>query len=244
VETAHIVRALRQPVALGAVEILTALTLDQGSDALASRRGLREQLDGHADERAPPRAGRRLDEVLEWLQINGLIAWDSSRDVGDWFFVTRRGSEIANTDSGVAQIQAERRLAVDLHPSIADRVRNQFSLGEYEAAAFLAMREVEIQVRDAAQAPDSSLGVALMKDAFRPEGPLADSRLDAGEQQATMALFWGAIGVFKNPSSHRQVAFSDPVLASEVILLADLLLRLVDRIPGSATNTPTDSDGA
>lgn len=35
--------------------------------------------------------------------------------------------------------------------------------------------------------------------------------------------------VFKNPSSHRQVDFDDPTLASEVILLADLLLRLLDR---------------
>lgn len=45
-----------------------------------------------------------------------------------------------------------------------------------------------------------------------------------------MALFWGAIGVFKNPSSHRQVDFADPTLASEVILLADLLLRMLDQV--------------
>ena len=65
-----------------------------------------------------------------------------------------------------------------------------------------------------------------MKTAFREDGPLSDPSLEAGEQQARMALYWGAIGVFKNPSSHRQVDFDDPTLASEVILLADLLLRL------------------
>jgi hypothetical protein len=39
------------------------------------------------------------------------------------------------------------------------------------------------------------------------------------------------IGIVKNPSSHRQVDFDDPTLASEVVLLADLLLRLLDRSP-------------
>ena len=43
-----------------------------------------------------------------------------------------------------------------------------------------------------------------------------------------MALFWGAIGVFKNPSSHREVNYDDPIVAAEAVLLADLLLRLLD----------------
>ncbi|MBB3082548.1 hypothetical protein [Geodermatophilus sabuli] len=34
--------------------------------------------------------------------------------------------------------------------------------------------------------------------------------------------------MFKNPPSHRQVDYSDPTLASEVVLLADLLLRILD----------------
>ena len=67
-----------------------------------------------------------------------------------------------------------------------------------------------------------------MKRSFTPGGRLAEPSLDSGEQQATMALFWGAIGVFKNPSSHRQVEYDDPTAASEVVLLADLLLRLLD----------------
>ncbi len=45
-----------------------------------------------------------------------------------------------------------------------------------------------------------------------------------------MALFWGAIGVFKNPSSHRQVEYDDPTLASDVVLLADLLHRMLDQV--------------
>jgi uncharacterized protein (TIGR02391 family) len=45
-----------------------------------------------------------------------------------------------------------------------------------------------------------------------------------------MNLFSGAIGLFKNPTSHRAVSYDDPAMASEVILLADLLFRLLDRV--------------
>ena len=91
------------------------------------------------------------------------------------------------------------------------------------------MREVEIRVRDQPGASPADLGMPLMQAAFEPGGALSDPDLESGEQQATMALFWGAIGVVKNPSSHRQVEFDDPTLASEIILCADLLHRMLDR---------------
>jgi hypothetical protein len=50
-----------------------------------------------------------------------------------------------------------------------------------------------------------------------------------------MALVWGAIGVFKNPASHPQVEFDDPTFAADVILLADLLLRILDRTEKRST---------
>lgn len=67
-----------------------------------------------------------------------------------------------------------------------------------------------------------------MQNSFRDAGALSDPNMEPGERQATMALFWGAIGVFKNPSSHRQVEYADPTAAGEVVLLADLLLRVLD----------------
>lgn len=55
---------------------------------------------------------------------------------------------------------------------------------------------------------------------------MTDARLDRGEQQAEM----GAQSGCSDPSSHRQADYEDPVvLAGEVIMLADLLLRLLKR---------------
>ena len=156
---------------------------------------------------------RAMAEAWAWLESEALIA-NGPSETGYPYFVTRRGQQLAKEVEPLRRLTDEARLAAGLHPLIEARIRQQFLLGEYELAG----------------ASESSLGVALMKEAFKADGPLADSSLDKGERDATMALFWGAIGVFKNPTSHRQVDYKDRTQAAEVILLADLLLRMLDDI--------------
>jgi hypothetical protein len=45
-----------------------------------------------------------------------------------------------------------------------------------------------------------------------------------------MDLFAGAVGKYKNPSSHRDVEFTDPKEVADLIRIANHLLRIVDRI--------------
>jgi hypothetical protein len=51
-------------------------------------------------------------------------------------------------------------------------------------------------------------------------------------------LFAGAIGLYKNSSSHRTGTVQDPVIAVEVIILANHLLRLVEERRQSVNKTP------
>jgi uncharacterized protein (TIGR02391 family) len=175
-------------------------------------------------------ATRALTEAWNWLYATGLVATDWANQSHGAMFVTRRGRRAAA--EGLEEVRAAARLAVDLHSLLEAKVRRQFLMQEYELAAFAAMREVEIRVRELAPPPQGKkdFGTHLMRYAFGPGGPLEDVSIDAGERQATADLFAGAIGFFKNPPSHREVNYNDPTEAAEVVLFADLLLRVLERV--------------
>lgn len=187
------------------------------------------------NRQVPDQSLRCWAEALNWLISQNAVARNTPRQSNPQaIFVTRLGHRVLR--EGSETLRATARLNVDLHSRLT-KVRSQFLMGEYELAAFAAMREVEIRVRELARAESSLLGVKLMRKAFGDGGALANSGLDAGERVGIMELFAGAIGTFKNPSSHRQVDYSNPTEASEVVLLADLLMRLLDRYSTSADST-------
>lgn len=173
---------------------------------------------------------RGISEAWAWLVGEGLLARRPDQSSGDAFFVTAHGRVLATAHDPLRRLRLERRLSIDLHPRLESRVRSQFLLGEVELAAFAAMREVEIRVRELSGLSDSTIGVKLMRTAFGPGGALRRTDQDPGEQDALMNLFAGAIGTFKNPSSHRQVDYADSVIAAEVIIVADLLLRTLEEL--------------
>jgi uncharacterized protein (TIGR02391 family) len=177
-----------------------------------------------------PEVNAALAEGWGWLMTHGLVVRDPSQHSADAYRVSRLGQEALQF--GVAKLTAAERLGMNLHPRIAQRVEQQFLLGEFELAVLAAMKEVKVRVRQLTGAPDGLVGVKLMQEAFSPDRPgkLADVDAEKGEQLAAMYLFAGAMGYFKNPASHRPVNYEDPVMASEIILFADLLLRTLDRI--------------
>ncbi len=110
---------------------------------------------------------------------------------------------------------------------LADKVVPLFRRGDYDTAVFAAFKEVEVRVREAAGLPGHLIGVSLMREAFRDGGPLANMNQDKGERVALMETFAGAIGMFKNPGSHRSVEFSANDAAA-LIHFASYLLLVVE----------------
>jgi uncharacterized protein (TIGR02391 family) len=182
-----------------------------------------------------PPALRRLAEGWQWLFSKGAVARDYRQSASDAMFVTTLG--VSLLAEGTGKLVAEERLGLELHPSLGDKVRRQFLLGEYDLAVFAAFRQVEIRVRELIEKSDSLIGVPLMREAFGEDGKLRASGVDEGELDARSHLFAGAMGVFKNPTSHREVDINDPIEAAEAVLFADLLMRLVDRIAEDISKT-------
>jgi len=180
-------------------------------------------------------------EAFDWLSAQGLVA-ESPTNMGGYsgggaFFRTRLGEAVLTAHRSIEHLRAAQLLMVGLHRRIEARVRRQFLLGEHETAVFIALREVEIRVRDLLGAGEEAHGVSLMRSAFKPNppGPLTDDEQPAAERQATMELFSGAYGVFRNPSGHREVGYGDPAMVARIVLLADLLLHTLGRIEERVT---------
>jgi uncharacterized protein (TIGR02391 family) len=190
-----------------------------------------------------PRETVALAEAWQRLVLDGLIVnWPpkdpqfNSSGFGEMFQLTRWGRQVrARGDDAPALLAARRRLGVELHPRLAGRLRDSAAVGDFEQAALVALRAIEARVRELADDPrggrgERLTGTALMQHAFAPDGgPLTDPDAERGERVGTMSLFAGAFGAIRNSLAHTEVEWSDPTEAAEYVLLADLLMRMLDR---------------
>jgi len=179
-------------------------------------------------------SGEQREEITQafmeawfWLEREGLLVPKPGPN-RDFFFTSRRGRQIKNvTDLKVAR-RAYLLPKQLLHPVIAQKIWSLFIRGEYDTAVFQAFKEVEMSVRDTGGFSPDDIGTDLMRKAFHPSsGPLRDPTKPKAEREALAHLFAGAIGLYKNPSSHRH-AVSDPGEAVEMIVLANHLLCIVE----------------
>ena len=155
------------------------------------------------------------------------------------YFITRRGQKIETLDDYEAYRKADLLRKHQLHPIIADKVWSIFAQGSYGTAVLEAFKQVEIAVRESGGYTQNDYGRDLMWTAFNVnKGNLTDKNLQESEREGMARLFAGAIGLYKNPSSHREVEFA-PEEAAEIIIIASHLLRIVDTCKELKANPST-----
>jgi len=184
-----------------------------------------------------PEVNLALMEAWSWLQGESLLVPSPA----GWFHLSRRAKQLKSREDLAAYRKVSLLPKGQLHPLISTRVYPAFLRGEYDTAVFQAFREIEVGVRRAGGFADDLVGTKLMRDAFRPEsknptappGPLTDLALPVSEQDGMSNLFAGAISLYKNPQSHRNVP-TVAIDAAEVIVFASHLLRIIDRLTPAA----------
>ena len=176
-----------------------------------------------------------LMEAWQWLEREGLVApepkelTDSTNFSDDiYYFITRRGKSIQTSENFETYLKTNLLPKRQLHPIIAQKVWSAFLQGNYDNAVFQAFKQVEVAVRKAGGYTEKDYGKNLMSKAFQAEkGDLTDTNQPESEREARYFLFAGAIGAYKNPSSHRDVEITAEE-AAEIITFASHLLRIVD----------------
>ena len=169
-------------------------------------------------------------EAWNWLMVQGLLIKDLGVNGNNGYVrLSRRAKSILTKDKFNNYTKGMAFPRHLLHPSIAEDVWLDFVRGDHEIAIFRAFKMVEVAVREASKLDDKDFGTNLMRKAFdKTSGVLSNFEDPESEREALAHLFAGAIGVYKNPQSHRVHKIKTEVEAQEMVMLASHLLRIVD----------------
>jgi len=193
-----------------------------------------------------------LAEAIHWLLNRELLSRNRPPSLGlghtaESIFITRVGRELLNdVETGLRLVTAN-RLLEDLHLELKNiDVRSHLMRGSYVDAVLTSLRTVEARVLKLMKTQgDGKIGVQLMNHAFGNNGPLTDLSQPQGRSDGVRSLFAGAFGVYRNDTAHtlNEEEYQDPTEIAEIILLADLLHRHLDRVEQrlSAQTTQTDN---
>jgi uncharacterized protein (TIGR02391 family) len=193
-------------------------------------------------EQATKEFASAVCEATDWARRELLFVQRyGSIPPSDALMLSRRG--LVFTRDHIERLRLERILPdFLLHERIRRVCIDIFNTGHHQAAVFEAFRELEVAIREAADFAPDAHGKSMIMAAFNENaaGPLVDQSAPASEQEALRFLMAGAVGVFKNPRSHRNVELDDPKEAAELLIMASHLLRMVEMRAAAPKEKGTD----
>jgi uncharacterized protein (TIGR02391 family) len=150
-------------------------------------------------------------EAWQWLQNQILIVpAPGVNGQNGWCVLGKRARGLQTAEQFKTFRQSAAFPKELLHQSIAERAWIAVMRGEFDAAVFFSFKAVEVAVREAGAFASTDIGAPLMRRAFDPtNGPLTRMTDPMAEREALSNLFAGAIGSYKNPHSHRNVAITE-----------------------------------
>lgn len=171
---------------------------------------------------------RTAQIVIEEMIRDELIA--RARERGFGFLTLRpKGREILK--KGVnPEIYALRPSPLVADEELVSTCLPLFEQELYEVSIREAFTLLEQRIRKQAALDAGDIGVDLVDRAFGPKKAVLEIPLcvDEGERLGVHQLFRGAIGLLKNPMSHRSVPqFQDRRIAAEILVFCDFLLNIL-----------------
>lgn len=177
-----------------------------------------------------PKEKELIHEAIQELKNSGLIAQDPTQSSTVFQRLTDKGKKIVENqqDPDVFSLRLEEVIE---NQELLEHTLDSFNDGDYDSAIFNAFKLVEETVRAKAGLDVKDIGVTLMSKALNPtNGRLVIPKcLVVAEQEGVHSLFRGAIGFFKNPTSHRTVNYNDRMEAIQVIVFAEVLLNILSK---------------
>lgn len=131
--------------------------------------------------------------------------------------------------SGPLTFQTLRLDEIVSDPEILRRCEANFQQRDFDLAVFCAFKIVEERLRAKSGLGADALGVELVNKALSPSTGVMKYKhaQTSSEAEGVHRLFSGAVGLFKNPGSHRTIEFSDEMKAARAVAFADLLVSLI-----------------